>query len=291
MPEDRLMMLVRHAWRVRRLRPAIIAIADRLARGRVKEFWLRQLPWYLGKYWVERVCGGVIALDDCRLDTNGQVFTTFERGSLWLQRYEDPERVAIARFLEPDLPVVDLGASVGALSCLVNRRLQRPTAHVAVEPNAALISSLERNRELNRASFAIVHAALAYAGAAGFAPGADNLEGRVIHDAGSGPVVRTVTLGQLLDQFGFDRVTLICDIEGTETELLAHEAETLADRVSTFIIEFHPWIYGVERVRELVQQLRQAGFDEIWTQYGTYVFKNTRWSLPTAPPRRTENQG
>ncbi len=281
--EDRLWLMIRHAWRVRRFRPALIAVIDRivskmdwLVRGAASRVWQKQLPWYIGKYLVEPVNRGIVPLDNCKLDTNNETFTTFLRGSLWLHRYEEPERLAIVRFLDPDLPVLELGASVGGMSCLINRRLSNPEAHVAVEPSPQLLPLLARNREVNRASFTSVQAAVAYGSASlSFSPGPDNLEGRV--DVDGGVTVPTATVQELLDRFRFERVTLVCDVEGMEVELWAHESHVIADRVAWLIIELHSWIYGQGTTDSLIEQFKSQGFSHVWTRSCTFVFRNTRW--------------
>lgn len=281
--EDRLRLMFRHSLRVRRFRPVLIAVVDRvvakvdwLVRGAASRVWQKQLPWYIGKYLVEPVNRGIVPLDDCKLDTNNDTFTTFLRGSLWLHRYEEPERLAIVRFLDPDLPVLELGASVGVMSCLINRRLRHPDAHVAVEASPQLMPLLARNREVNRASFTSVHAAVAYGSASlSFAPGLDNLEGHV--DIDGGVAVPTTTVGELLDRYGFERATLVCDIEGMEVKLWAHESQVIAERVAWLIIELHSWIYGQDTTDRLIEQFQEHGFSHEWTRSCTFVFRNTRW--------------
>lgn len=282
--EDRLWLMMRHARRVRRVRPAAIAIVDRLVskidrltHGGASAIWQKQVPWYLGKYLVEPISKGVVALDDCRLDTNDDTFTTFLRGSLWLHRYEEPERLAIVRFLDPALPVIELGASVGAITCLINRRLNDPRAHVAVEPAAELHPQLARNRELNRAGFTILHAGVGYdRDVLRFSSGGDNLEGRVSAGETGGAEVTAVTLEALLDRFDFSRASLVCDIEGMEVDLLDREADVLAERIAWIFIELHGWMYGEATVDRLVRQLEGQGFRHVWTRSATYVFRNTR---------------
>ena len=46
--------------------------------------------------------------------------------------YELPERTAIARYLRRDLPVVELGGSIGVVACVTNRLLKDRTADLVV---------------------------------------------------------------------------------------------------------------------------------------------------------------
>jgi len=68
----------------------------------------------------------------------------------------------IQKNLPDDEPVIELGASIGVVSCTVNRRLAAPAQHVVVEANPELIPTLKKNRDMNRCQFAIVEAAIGY---------------------------------------------------------------------------------------------------------------------------------
>jgi len=273
----RLLDVVGHAWRVGTPKPIVFALLDLAAVGPARPLWEKEVPWQIGKY-VERH-GNNVRIDRCRLDMSAGVFSTFQRGCFWLQRYEEPERMGVARFLDPTLPVVELGASTGMLSCLINTRLRVATAHVAVEANPDLIPVLHANRRLNGCSFSIVHAALAYDSAPiAFAPGDDHLAGQTEARDCAETLVPTVTLRHMLDRFNFERATLVCDIEGMEVDLFRHEAETLTERIAWLIIELHEPISGSAAVEGLLRGLRDCHFDLVWQRNWTRVFRNLRWA-------------
>jgi FkbM family methyltransferase len=271
----RLLEIVGHAWRVRTPKPVVFALLDAAAIGPVRAFWEKEVPWQLGKY-VERH-GNQVRIDGCRLDMSAAVFSTFQRGCFWLQRYEEPERIGVSRYLDSRLPVVELGASTGMLSCLINKRLRAPAAHVAVEANPDLIPVLEENRRLNHCSYSVVHAAVAYESTPlAFAAGNDHLAGRAdSHGEGDRPVA-SVTLGRLLDRFQFDRATLVCDIEGMEVDLCRNEADTLGRRIAWLIIELHEPISGTAAVEDLLRVLSAQHFELVWQCNWTRVFRNVR---------------
>lgn len=268
---NRAIDLLRHSWKVSSWRPLVFGCLDAAALGPASAFWQRQMPWYAGKY-VERR-GSVVTIDGCRLDVSAPTFSTFQRGCFWLQRHEKPERIAVARFLDPDLPVIELGASTGLLSCLIGRRLRRPDQHVAVEANPDLIGILERNRGLNGGSFSIVHAALAYdVEAIEFTRGEDHLAGRAKATGRVESPIDSVTLRQLLDRFAFSRATLVCDVEGMEVELWRRERDTIVDRIPWLIVELHEPISGAKAVNGLIAEVQEAGFALIWERGWTRVF-------------------
>lgn len=272
----RLAQVFGHAWRVRSIRPAAFALLDTVAVWPLRAFWTTQAPWYAGKYVEWR--GHIVKLDDCRLDVSADVFSTFHRGCLWLHRHEEPERLAIVRFLDPDLPVVELGASTGALSCLINRRLRVPEAHVAVEANPTMIPVLERNRGLNACRFTILHAAVAgdSQSVVHFSEGADHLAGQAGLGHFPDSSLDVVTLDSLLARFTGKRVTLVCDIEGMEVDIWRHHHREIAQHVACFIVELHESISGRATVERLLREIPEQGFAHVWARNSTHVFQNTR---------------
>jgi hypothetical protein len=108
---------------------------------------------------------------------------------LLTDKYEASERQAVARYLRRDIPVIELGGSMGVVACVTNKLLKNPTAHVVVEANPLAIPQLELNRKLNGHRFEIVNCAIAYgADSVTFRPSAD-LAGNSITRAGNQPPV------------------------------------------------------------------------------------------------------
>jgi hypothetical protein len=86
---------------------------------------------------------------------------------------------------------------------------------------------LALNRKLNGRQFEILNRAIAYeAASVTFRPSTD-LAGSSITRAGDqSPVtVDTVALGEVVDDRGFKRFNLVCDIEGLEYDLVCQETE------------------------------------------------------------------
>ncbi len=85
--------------------------------------------------------------------------------------------------------------------------------------------------------------------------------------------IETINLGSILDQYEFDRCTLICDIEGGESDLLRYESDVLKDRVATIILEVHEWALGKVRVNEMFAELADLGFRSVSAELDTYTFQ------------------
>ena len=133
--------------------------------------------------------------------------------------------------------IVDLGANVGFSTIALARRY--PTARfVCVEPTAENRKLLERNLGLNRIDatilpYAVVGTAGRYQLNVGAHPSANNVSAS--DDGG----IEGITLGELLDRAGVDRVDLLkIDIEGAERQVFEAPSEW-ADRVTAIVGELH----------------------------------------------------
>jgi FkbM family methyltransferase len=254
-------------------------------------FW-QKLDWsaHLFDPWDNWLCGrlvelrgNVVNIGGCTFNVNNPIISTRLKSRFLFNQYETPEREAIERFLDPSLPVIELGGAIGVVACITNRKLANPNDHVVVEANPALIPLLEENRDRNKCSFTIESRAYAYGReSAVFHSNATDFLGSstlvyraaepsvdtIVKDA----VVKTTNLQTILDQYSFNRCTLICDIEGGEAELLSNESVIVRDRVSTLIIEIHAGFLGKDKMTALIEQMTAMGFESIYQNGETFVF-------------------
>ncbi len=71
--------------------------------------------------------------------------------------------------------------------------------------------------------------------------------------------VQTARLGDLARERGFNRFTLICDIEGVEYDLVFQETEVLKS-ADTIIMETHDRFIGADKTRLMMDKLAGLGF-------------------------------
>lgn len=183
------------------------------------------------------------------------------RVELIMNLYEAPERRAVARYIRQDLPVVELGGSMGVVACVTNRLLKRPAAHVVVEANPLVIPQLELNRSLNRCRFEIVNRAVAYEmDSVTFHPSSNVCVSSITTVGDQAPVtVQTIQLSDIVRDRGFARFNLICDIEGLEYDLVCHEMDVVKN-ADTIILETHARFIGEDKCRLMMSKLEDAGF-------------------------------
>jgi FkbM family methyltransferase len=224
-----------------------------------------QITWRRGEVWqLGRFVGmptDIVRLDGCKFTLDEKLLPANVVDLLLENNYEAPEREALKKHLDPELPVIELGGCLGIVSCLTNRRLRQPDKHIVVEANPTLVPLLAENRQRNGCNFRIVNAALSYGvDRITFKVNDNILASSLNGDEQQAVVVSTVNLQLLLDETGFERVTLICDIEGAELQLVEHELDVLRDRVSMIIMELHDRMVGDEPTQQMLERLESVGF-------------------------------
>ena len=219
--------------------------------------------------------GNWVRLDGCLFDVSHPEIPRALRARLLQGRYEYSERQLLKHWLNPKSPVIELGGGIGVVSTLVNRRLLEPAHHVVVEANPALIPVIKRQMVMNDAHFTVVNAALDYSGAATvpLQIARDFLSGRTGEASGLGIRVPAITLRQLLRRYPWTGATLICDVEGAETELVEREGELLRLHCDALVIEVHPKVRSAARCEALFTRLEGFGFRKVASVGKVHAFR------------------
>jgi FkbM family methyltransferase len=239
------------------LRKKVVTAYRLLREGGVKNFY--DHSWLM---WQIKTKGhkAEVRLDRCifNLDRITDFPTKVE---LIMNKYEAPERRAVGRYVRQDLPVVELGGSMGVVACVTNRLLKNPTAHVVVEANPLVIPQLEINRALNRCQFEIVNRAIAYEmESVTFRPSSNVCVSSITAAGDQSPVtVQTTRLSEIVRDRGFARFNLICDIEGLEYDMICREMDVLKN-ADTIILETHARFIGEDKCRLMMSKLEHIGF-------------------------------
>jgi len=191
----------------------------------------------------DRICTG-----GCGVDTSDAVVSPRVKAALFWGFYESAEIRFVRQYLRVDCDAVELGSSLGVVSCNVRRRLMVDRRLVCVEANPELIPVLESTLRLNACdrNVSVVGGAIDYTTPLNkpivFAAGESNLQGRIATSAQARRriTVSTLTLSDVLDlgRIG-GAYSLVCDIEGAEAQIIAHERAALK-RCTQLVIELHP---------------------------------------------------
>lgn len=248
--------------------------------------WRRFKTWFVLNNWfagrIVELLGNEGKVGELKFDLSNPHIATFLKCRFLFQTYENGAKAVsmLHRFVNPELPVVEFGGCIGVMSCIANRTLKSPSDHVVVEGQPYLIETLKKNRDRNNCRFEVIHAALAY--------GSDRVKfwinpryfvGNRTATGKSGEVVDVpaITLKQIVEERGYERITLMVDIEGDETNLVDQELELMRRVVETLVIELHPaeWGAGKIAIERLKNALSDAGFVEADRVHNDYVFTNS----------------
>jgi FkbM family methyltransferase len=220
--------------------------------------------------------GNKARLDGITIRMDNPLIRMDIKGEIMLGWYEFLERQLIQKYLPKDEPVIELGASIGVVACEVNRTLALPHQHVVVEANCDLIPTLEKNRDMNHCQFDIMEGAIGYGSAyILFFSNEGSLTGSVYRGSGKTMKVQALTLQSIAEKAQFSYFNLICDIEGSELDLVDHEIDYLYDHVGWILMEVHHFAPGGKReMNEAIKKLQNKGFDIVRNFYIYYCLRN-----------------
>ena len=235
--------------------------------------------WYQDRSWIGRlvaISGNSVVVDGCRFTLAHPLVTDTMRARIVRGRYERSERELLQVWLNPDAPVVECGGGIGIVATLINRRLTRPERHLVVEANPFLLPAIEQQKRLNGAAFTILNGAIDYSGRQVVSLSVDDdfISGRLGSERKRVFTVPAVTLRALIEQHPWHGATLVCDIEGTETELVEHDVDVLARGFRMLFIEAHPEFRSPRQLNTMFERLEHAGFSRVATVRKVHLWRN-----------------
>lgn len=201
--------------------------------------------------------------------------TRNHRARFLLDTHEKEERVLVKKYIPPNACVIELGACLGVVSGVINRRLSNPGAHVAVEANPNLIPTLTVNRDRNDCKYVIESGMVSKT-----SDGTFYIDDCIVV---SGPVqesarhikVPVFSIEELMSRTGLKFDTLFMDIQGGELALL-EEHEDVLKQLQLVILELHPHLMGepaAQTCRHLLanaglKNIETMGLIEVWSRKG-----------------------
>lgn len=161
--------------------------------------------------------------------------------------YESAEIRFVRRYLGDDLDVVELGSSLGGVSCEIAKKLAGRRKLICIEANSQVFPLLQRNVTRNAPAgqaACFVWGAVDYSGCSEveLSVGDSNLSSKLGGAAAQNLVVPVVTLSAILAKSNVGDYALVADIEGAEAGLFFHDAPALA-RCYKIVIELHSTVY------------------------------------------------
>lgn len=197
-------------------------------------------------------------LEDYRFHIPKDLTTRVYRGAQFIHsNYENDER-KLLRYIDPKSTVLELGAGIGILSCIINKHLSDPSKHLAIEANPNLIPILKKNRDLNNMNFLIENTLVSDVNTFYINLKAINASS-ALKKIGNRTKVSLTKIENLQKKYKLTFDTAIIDIEGAEINFIEEKIQFL-DKLKTIMIEFHPGITGKEDIDEAYKTLKQLKF-------------------------------
>lgn len=193
--------------------------------------------------------------------------------------YESAEIRLIKKYLNPDLPVIELGGSLGVNSSFIVNKLNKNSFLTIVEANPYLISNIRRNVEhynKNEIYFEIINKAIGYSST--FLNMKISNDNTASHVSSRNTVDETIEIQsvRLSDIVPDQHFTLVCDIEGSEVEVILFE-KLIMKRCKQLFIELHDSSYENEVYsrERLLKILLTDGFDLRKQDGNVYFFERS----------------
>lgn len=218
-----------------------------------------------------------VVLDGAVIPLRESPFSFGIKRYLVLGEYESAERVLVGRYLSRGDQVIEMGGSIGVLTAIIAKKIGVSGRLVSIEADEKLVNYSKSWIE-SSPCVTIVN---------GYAipiyENSSNLKG--VFREGNGSLGGSVDFVKSNDRVGtvfFDIATLsnsfqikpnilVVDIEGSESILL-ETSPKLPSNIKVLIIELHPMIYGMNKMKLIIDQIVADGFKLSELIDDVYVF-------------------
>lgn len=213
--------------------------------NKIKSLFAKILANNYTGYIIGRTVRYINVFNSLKIDISSPFVSNTIKSYLFWGMYESAESRCIQKYMIDDLPVVELGASMGVITALISKR--NPPLHVAVEGNPNMIALIKRNIEINGLSQPeIINKVISYTGdsTVKFRLSTDNTGSSISNETRPGTAdsiveVDSITLSQLLEERSIEKYVLIADIEGAEASIFYHDQSAIIGKCAMIIIELH----------------------------------------------------
>lgn len=174
--------------------------------------------------------------------------------------YESAEIRFVEKYLRNDLDVIELGSSIGIVAGHIISKMGEGKNFITVEANPFLIDTIQANIKRHQkpgSTFEVLNNAVGHAAEeVTISITNNNTETRVVKNeaAADGVKVKTIKFSELVERNANRNYSLVCDIEGSEVEILLFEATALKQCCQLFI-ELHDAVYNGNHYS--IQQLKE----------------------------------
>ncbi len=194
--------------------------------------------------------------------------------------YEGAEMRLVKSHLNKDLPIIELGSSLGVVSAIVNQHISDSIKYTCIEANPYLEDYIKFNLQKHnptKSNYTIINAAIAYntTGTIQMNISNNNTESSLVKitDENNVELVTVPTIN--LNTFATEPYTLICDIEGAEIEVFKND-EIALKQCKNLLIELHETSYdnksySVKDLQNII--VNQLGFSLVIADGNVFYYK------------------
>ena len=245
----------------------------------------KSLRFIVGQMLTTGVVGGVIArCHRDKLKRHGIWFDvagrpSFIKAAIFWGLYERSEIRYLKKYLLKDLPIIELGASIGCVTGHLAALCRKPI--IAVEANPYAVTNLLRMIALNRYDNIQVENLVVDYSKCKHVPFRIDDGGlgshKVPQNDASSVLINTGRLCELKRKYNVGEYVLVADIEGAEVEMFMREEENAAIRdCRQIFIELHKTNYcGIDYTTTQISHLISAkwGMMEIFNDGKVWLFE------------------
>lgn len=192
------------------------------------------------------VCGNRIPCRGLRFNTADPLIHPSVKASLFWGLYESAEIRFVNRYLPLCLDVIELGSSIGVLSCFIRKKIDPKCKLVCVEADPRFNKHWNANLALNQClhNVHLLNQAISYSQKdetrVSFVSGTKNADGRLGFPGAGNEAIEAepIRLSDIIAKHISEDFSLVSDIEGAEVELLYSESEAFK-RCRFAVMELH----------------------------------------------------
>lgn len=227
--------------------------------------------------------------------TNNQLFTTVYHDCKILANKEmttrlnknvyEKEEIGLIESIPKEIlresKVLDLGACLGVVSIIVNKKLNNKEHHVCVEANTDLIPVLQRNRDNNDCKFKIENSIISNTSdgvfyiydnvVAGSAHRRDNYNNKKKKIK-----INVLKLPELIKKHNVTFDFIIMDIEGGELDFLEENKDYIKNNVKYLLIEIHEFIMYKGYEKKCLDIIKESNMKLIKKDGISFLFENKK---------------
>jgi FkbM family methyltransferase len=203
------------------------------------------------------------------------------RRHLMKGRYEAAERELATTFIRPGDQILELGASVGIVTCFLARAAGEKGRVVSVEPNTQLRSYFLHQLLLNGIRAELLHALCCplwkqpipeEMASQSYLASRSTLSGRSTKPGETGISVRWLTAEEVCHETSLEPTAMVADIEGTEA-VWAEHSPNFPRSLRTILLELHTHILGTRSAAKVMQAVMDEGFRLAGVQRNVFAFE------------------